>query len=729
MENDIEHANGNIHSKSLNETVSQKVSYTATEVLELQKELLAKQKQMEERMWVDSTLSKFDDILRMNYDKSLNEFSDVVVYNIAKITNAIRGAFYTVVDSYIEATGCYACTLSSLASTRFEIGEGLIGQSVKSLEIVYFNDLSPHNLVVKASSGTVSAKSVIVVPLIFNEKAYGVLELLFLNNLEDKYKDLLSRLSRNIATMLQSIQSNAKTKELLVSSIQQTESLQSAEEELRQNMEEIQAIRDDIERKNEDLASQMAVTERLKREMEIRTSIIDKTTLVTEADIYGNITYVNEKFCQVAKYTPEECIGKPHSILRHPDNPKDLFKDLWTTIKSGRIFQGTYPNRAKDGSTYWVEATIAPVFGENGDIIKYIGVRYDVTERIEKANAVNSLLHQAQQTTEELRAQEEELRQNMEELSATQEDVERNNRELAKQILTVDALKREIETRNNIINKTTLVTESDIYGNVTYVNEKFCEVAKYTPQECIGKPHSMLRHPDNPKELFKELWTTIKSGRIFQGTYPNRAKDGSTYWVEATIAPVFGENGEIVKYIGVRYDITERIAKEQSIQVLLQKTQQNAEEIRAQEEELRQNMEELVATQEGITRANKELETMMKASDECLFIIEISPDNTLLRCNDKFLEQTGYKAEELLFKDYSSLMDNAEWANYQDTLAKLKNGEIVRKDVKRIAKNKSILLLDATYYPVLDRNKQLLKIFKLSYNLGEKLAKYATNKK
>jgi hypothetical protein len=93
------------------------------------------------------------------------------------------------------------------------------------------------------------------------------------------------------------------------------------------------------------------------------------------------------------------------------------------------------------------------------------------------------------------------------------------------------------------------------------------------------------------------------------------------------------------------------------------------------------------------------------------------------------LEQTGYKAEELLFKDYSSLMDNAEWANYQDTLAKLKNGEIVRKDVKRIAKNKSILLLDATYYPVLDRNKQLLKIFKLSYNLGEKLAKYATNKK
>lgn len=517
-----------------------KDTYTATEVLELQKELLAKQKAMEERMWVDSTLSKFDDILRMNYDKSLTEFSEVVIYHISKITNAIRGAFYTLVHQRIEATGGYACTISSLGSRSFEIGEGLIGQSVKSQEILYLTNLPHQNLSVMSASGAVSARAVIIVPLIFNEKVYGVIELLYIEELEEKYHNLLSRLSRNIATMLQSIQSNAETKRLLHDSIQQSEALRSTEEELRQNMEEIQTIREDIERKNDDLQLQINLS---------------------------------------------------------------------------------------------------------------------------------------------------------------------------------NALKKELETRIHIINRTTLVTESDLYGTITYVNEKFCEVTKYRPEEVIGKPHNILRHSDNPKELFKELWSTIKAGRIFQGTYPNKAKDGSTYWVEATIAPILDENGQIVKYIGVRYDITERIRQEEQTQVLLQQTKQNAEEIRAQEEELRQNMEELAATQEEVQRMNKDLEIMLSAADECLFIIELSIDSKLIKCNNKFLTAMGYVNGELLNSDYRILMDTDEYNHYLDTLSQLQTGKIVRKVVKRYKKNGELVYLDATYYPVMNTHGQLTKIFKLSYNI------------
>jgi GAF domain-containing protein len=243
--------------------VNKKDIYTAAEVQELQRELLQKQQQMEERMWADSTLSKFDDILRTNYDKSIEEFSDVVIYHVAKITNAMRGSFYTVGEGFVEATGCYACTLNSLFKTKFELGEGLVGQSVKSKEILYLENLPQQNLSVSSSSGLLSATSVIVVPLSFNDKVYGVIELLFLTTLEFKYKDLLSRLSRNVATMLQSIQSNAKTKALLNDSIFQAEALRSAEEELRQNMEEINTIREDIENKNKNLAEQVALTTEL----------------------------------------------------------------------------------------------------------------------------------------------------------------------------------------------------------------------------------------------------------------------------------------------------------------------------------------------------------------------------------------------------------------------------------------------------------------------------------
>jgi PAS domain S-box-containing protein len=527
----------------------QKDLYTSAEVQELQRELLLKQQQMEERMWADSTLSKFDDILRTNYDKSIDEFSDVVIYHVAKITNAMRGAFYTVGENMIEATGCYACTLESLFKTKFAMGEGLIGQAVKSKEILFLDNLPPQNLSVSSSSGLLSATSVIVVPLSFNDKVYGVIELLFLSSLEAKYKDLLSRLSRNVATMLQSIQSNTKTRHLLSESIFQAEALRSAEEELRQNMEEINTIREDIESKNRNLAEQVNYTAGLKKELEIRISIIDKTTLVTESDLFGTITYVNEKFCEVSKYRPEECIGKPHSLLRHPDNPKELFKELWTTIKNGQIFQGTYKNRAKDGSTYWVEASIAPVFNENNEIIKYIGVRYDVTERIEQAQKTNLLLEQSQQ---------------------------------------------------------------------------------------------------------------------------------------------------------------------------------QAEELQAQEEELRQNLEELAATQEGIERANKELEIFMNAANQSLFVLEISPDTKLLRCNAKFLQETGYTDEDLINNNYGLLMNTAEFQEYQNTLADLKQGKIVKKIVKRITQNKAEIILNATYYPIMSENQQLIKVFKLSYDITETYNKIKT---
>jgi GAF domain-containing protein len=232
----------------------QKDVYTAAEVMELQKELLLKQQQMEDRMWADSTLGKFDDILRTNYDKSILDFSEVVIYQISKITNAVSGAFYTVTDQQvIEATGCYACTFNSLFKTKFEIGEGLMGQAVKSKEILYLENLFQKNLSVSSSSGLLSAKSIIVVPLIFNDRSYGVIELLFLTDLEEKYKDLLSRLSRNVATMLQSIQSNAKTKKLLADSILQSKALQTAEEELRQNLEELAATQEAMAQKQQEI--------------------------------------------------------------------------------------------------------------------------------------------------------------------------------------------------------------------------------------------------------------------------------------------------------------------------------------------------------------------------------------------------------------------------------------------------------------------------------------------
>ena len=88
---------------------------------------------------------------------------------------------------------------------------------------------------------------------------------------------------------------------------------------------------------------------------------LDKTAIVPKTDINGIITYVNEKFCKISGYSKEELIGKPHNIIRHPDMPKSLFKKMWDTILSKKIFKGVIKNKKKDGSFYYVDSTIIPI--------------------------------------------------------------------------------------------------------------------------------------------------------------------------------------------------------------------------------------------------------------------------------------------------------------------------------------------------------------------------------
>ena len=109
---------------------------------------------------------------------------------------------------------------------------------------------------------------------------------------------------------------------------------------------------------------------------------VDASAIVSKADLDGNITYVNSTFCEISGYSKEELIGKPHNIVRHPDSPKELFEELWKTIKNKKVFQANIKNRKKDGSEYFVSSTIVPILDNNGDIIEYLSLRYDISELV-----------------------------------------------------------------------------------------------------------------------------------------------------------------------------------------------------------------------------------------------------------------------------------------------------------------------------------------------------------
>ena len=111
--------------------------------------------------------------------------------------------------------------------------------------------------------------------------------------------------------------------------------------------------------------------------------------IVSKTDLKGRITYVNEVFCKVAHYTEQEALGKPHSLVRHPDMPRCVFKLLWDTLESGNEIFAYVVNMAKDGAHYWVFAHVTPTFDNNGTIIGYHSNRRK--PRQEAVNAVSGL--------------------------------------------------------------------------------------------------------------------------------------------------------------------------------------------------------------------------------------------------------------------------------------------------------------------------------------------------
>ena len=110
---------------------------------------------------------------------------------------------------------------------------------------------------------------------------------------------------------------------------------------------------------------------------------IDKTNIVSKTDVYGNITYVNDEFCKVSQYSRKELLRQPHNIIRHPDLPKSVFKELWKTIQSKSTWQGIIENKKKDGSSYFVDTTVMPILDKDGKVDEYIAIRKDITELVE----------------------------------------------------------------------------------------------------------------------------------------------------------------------------------------------------------------------------------------------------------------------------------------------------------------------------------------------------------
>ena len=215
---------------------------------------------------------------------------------------------------------------------------------------------------------------------------------------------------------------------------------------------------------------QLDTIRKQKKELETYLSAIDNVAIVSKTDTKGKIIFANDIFCEIAQYTKEELYGQPHNMVRHPDMPKAAFEDLWKTVRSGNTWQGKVKNRAKDGSAYYVNATIIPIFDDFGeDIVEFVGIRFLTTDdELEKREFKKKVLQNIQDTKKkemdsqkQIKLLEDQLKNytNLDLTSINRQilDLRERNDKLYSQVVHYEAEMKDIKAKNSTL--TTLANE------------------------------------------------------------------------------------------------------------------------------------------------------------------------------------------------------------------------------------------------------------------------------
>lgn len=338
----------------------------------------------------------------------------------------------------------------------------------------------------------------------------------------------------------------------------------------------------------------------------------------------GFIEYINPRFQAIFGFAPEHLIGKHVRSLRCDQTPTEIYEDLERTVVAGKEWQAEVIARRKDGSLFWSKLTAAPVMSPEGKVVNILSISEDISEA---------------------KAREARLRM----LSAA------------------------VESSPSAV----FLISAD--GIVEYVNPKFESLFGYSSAEIVGRHMSIFRSGRTPDRVYRELWETISSGRVWQGEVSTKRKDGSAFCERLTAAPVFSEDGEIINYLSINEDISE--AKER-------------------EGELRR------------------LSMAVEQSPASVFITD--PRGRIEYVNAAFARQTGYRPEEVIGKRIDILRSSdGPQDSYREIGDAIASGREWRGEVKTLRKDGSVFEERTTVAPVRSESGDILNYLCFNEDIAE----------
>ena len=256
------------------------------------------------------------------------------------------------------------------------------------------------------------------------------------------------------------------------------------------------------------------------------------------------------------------------------------------------------------------------------------------------------------------------------------------------------AAKSDARTVLGALDRSLAIVAFDPDGTILSANENFCKTMGYDPAEIKGQHHSLFVEPDHvgsPDD--KAFWAKLRRGEFEAGEYKRLAKGGREIWIQASYNPVKNAKGVVFKVV--------KVVTETTLQKL----------------------------------ANAELEGKINAISRAQAIIEFTPSGEILTANNNFLNMLGYRLEEIKGRRHSLFVEPvyAQSADYQDFWRKLSGGESVSASFKHIGKGGKEVWIQASYNPIFDMNKKVVKVVQFATDItdlaqiGAGLARLAAN--
>ena len=466
-----------------------------------------------EQNWISAGKDKISDILRMY--NNLEQLSYEVLVEIIKYINVVQGAIYL----YEEERGrivnyaTYAYNRKKYINQEFKIGEGLIGQCAFEKDIIYRTEIPEDYVSIHSGIlGDRKPSSLIIVPLIADEKLQGVMEFA---SIQESIPELTLRfvkeLGEIIARTFFNLSVNQRTEKLLMEAQQMTEELQENEEELRQNAEEMRATHEELEKSNIQLEAKIQEVENAQKRQH---SLLENASeIISIYDKDTTLRYISPSVTKILGYTPEEMMsGKDFDRLTRKGEAalNNLFEVLLNESIDSQSIQYSYMK--KDGQKIFLEVT-----GRN----------------LLKDPAINGIILNSQDITERKRAEKEErMRSKMQSLSENSLD---------------------------------MILRLNTTGQFFYANPVVENFTGINPKDIINQTLNTLKLDENLLEYFKDTIKIIKKTQEKMNSELTISTPNGELIMSINAIPEYNES-ELETILFVGHDITEAKRIEREIQ-------------------------------------------------------------------------------------------------------------------------------------------------------------------